>query len=187
VKPQGDVGETARRSCPKLELPDIGMSDAGCGGSPGRHPAHQSVRVIDVGFSRGVAGPLTRQGLFDCRMREPATAGTTPESITHTCLLAPAPGLLQRARWVDRQLPQRPPVQSRHRRGHQPRRAAHLEYAHQRALWLGCDAGFGRVVGLGQRLLHRCQCNKSASDLIVRPITSRGSLFRHLGRLYRPM
>jgi hypothetical protein len=70
---------------------------------------------------------------------------------------------------------------------HQPGRAAHLDYAHQRALRVGCDAGLGQVVGLGQRLLHRCQCNEGASDLIVRPITSRGSLFRHLGRPYHPM
>jgi hypothetical protein len=110
-----------------------------------------------------------------------------PEPILIRRLLAPALDLLQQARWVDRQLLQRPAVQSRHRRGHQLGRAAHLDYAHQRALRVGCDAGLGQVVGLGQRLLHRCQCNEGASDLIVRPITSRGSLFRHLGRPYHPM
>ena len=54
-------------------------------------------------------------------------------------LLAPALDLLEQARRVDRQLLQRPPVHSRHRRRHQPGRAAHLDHAHQRAVMVESD------------------------------------------------
>jgi len=65
-------------------------------------------------------------------------------------LLAPASDLLEQVRRVDRQLLQWSPVHPRHRRRHQPGTAAHLDHAHQRALMLKSDEGFGQVVRLGR-------------------------------------
>ena len=61
-------------------------------------------------------------------------------------LLAPALHLREQARWVNWQLLQRPPIHSRHRRRHQPGTATHLDHAHQRAIMVESDEGFGQVV-----------------------------------------
>ena len=169
---------------------------------PAEQRAHQHLGVKPVGLGPALltrhrhAAGMNDMGLNPVALQQPGQPEpVAPGFIRHNrardrsacpCrLLAPSLNLLEQARRVDGQLLQRPPVHPWHRCGHQPGTATHFDHAHQRAIMVESDEGFGQVVGLVMGLLHQCQRNDGASDLVARPIAS----FAHDGterRIVRP-
>ena len=157
---------------------------------PAEQRAHQHLGVEPVGLGSAL---LTRHrhaaGVNDINLNPvtPQQPGqpkpVTPGFIRHhrardrsACpcrLLAPALHLREQPRRVDWQLLQRPPVNSRHRRRHQPGTATHLDHAHQRAIMVESDEGFRQVIRLG----HGAPPSMSAQRWCLRPRRSPHSFF----------